>query len=105
MKAIPTVHELRKSGLKVKLSHHRKFFRYDPFTGKKHEVVVPWHLKEVEFKDYFLDARGGETHVIITDPNKTEEGLTGVSVCSNDDHFCRKDGIKKAIARALGSKR
>lgn len=100
MKSIPTVHELRKSGYKVKLSHHRRFFRYDPFTGKKHTVIIPWSLKEEHFKDYFLDPKGGETHVSIYKEG-SGESFDSVAFCSVEDHFCRKSGIKKSIARAL----
>ena len=34
MKKIPTVHELRQQGSKVRVTHVRKFYRFDPRTGK-----------------------------------------------------------------------
>lgn len=101
MKNIPSVHELRKAGFAVKMSHHRRFFRFDPFTGKKHTVTVPFHIKTESFNDYFLDPMGGETHVIITKKDSNEEGVLAHSVCSVNDHYNRKVGMKKALARAL----
>lgn len=100
MKTIPTVHELRKAGYKVKLSHHRRFFKHDAFSGKRHSVTVPFSMKEEHFKDYFLDPMGGETHISIFKEG-SGDSYNAVAYCSASDHFCRKDGLKKAIARAL----
>jgi hypothetical protein len=97
MKNVPTVYELRKAGYQVEINHRRIFFRYDPFTGKKNKQLLSWHEKP---DDLFVQATGGSTTIELTTPEGTV--ATAVSLCSNTEHFCRKVGIKKALARALG---
>jgi hypothetical protein len=97
MKNVPTVYELRKAGYQVKINHRRVFFRHDVFTGKKNTQLVQWQDKP---EDYFVQATGGSTTIELTTPDG--QVATGVSVCSKAEHFCRKIGIKKALARTLG---
>jgi hypothetical protein len=42
MKKIPTVYELRRQGYKVRVTHIRKFHRFDPRTGKKTQFFAPF---------------------------------------------------------------
>lgn len=106
MKSIPTVYELRKKGWKVRVGHHRKYFRYDTFTGKKQELLmlrVQHEEKEKESgQKWFLDARGGVTTITITIP-EYDNDFTGVSECSDQEHYRRETGLKKSLARALSS--
>lgn len=97
---IPTVHQLRKQGWKVKVGHHRRLFRYNPETGKKKTVTVVLKEWEEQYPDFFLDARGGFTQVTITVPNY-ESDLVGISECSEKELYSKKVGLKKALARAL----
>jgi hypothetical protein len=102
MKTIPTVHELRRSGLKVTVNHNRVFYRFDPQTGKKNSVVCTWNEQQAQYSDYYVSATGGFTRVCILD----EEGNStcAVSICSVSDHYNKKLGTKKAVARALAQR-
>jgi hypothetical protein len=99
MKSVPTVYELRKKGWKVRVGHHRMYFRYDPFTGKKYEeLFLQSHVNE-ETETWYLSARGGKTTIMIT--TDTNEDLYGESICSDKEHYRRSTGLKKAVARAV----
>ena len=101
MKSVPTVYELRKKGWKVRVGHHRMYFRYDPFTGKKYEeCFLQSHVNE-EPETWYLSARGGKTTIMIT--TDTNEDLYGESICSDKEHYRRSTGLKKAVARAVAS--
>lgn len=47
MKKVPSIHELRKAGYKVRVTHIRKFFRFDPQTGKKRTFWAAFHSKSM----------------------------------------------------------
>lgn len=100
MKQIPTIHELRKKGWKVRVGHFRNFYRFDPKTGKKQSVTVLWKVREESYPDYYLNSRGGYTVITISVPERSEE-LMGLSNCSEEELYSRKTGVKKALARAL----
>jgi hypothetical protein len=100
MKEIPTIYELRKRGWKVRVGHHRKYFRYDPFTGHKTEVFLLKVQKDASHPNFYLSAKGGVTVIEITIPNHKTD-YAGVAECSDEEHYRRKTGIKKAVARAL----
>ena len=101
MKKVPTVHELRSKGWKVKVGHHRNLHKYNPQTGKKsgryNVLLSEW---KNENSDYFLSANGGKTTVSIKVPELPDE-LHGEVICSEDELYNKSVGIKKAIARAL----
>lgn len=99
MKIIPTVYDLRLRGFKVTLTHKRVFFKYDPQTGRRREILASWHDYKEAFSDYFLSPVGGLTTVQIISP--TGDVFEGQSTCSNKERFVRKIGIKKSIAKAL----
>ena len=100
MKQIPTIHELRKKGWKVRVGHFRNFYRFDTKTGQKHSVTVLWKVREESYPDFYLSSRGGYTVVTISVPERSEE-LMGMSNCSEEELYSRKTGVKKALARAL----
>jgi hypothetical protein len=113
MKKVPTVHELRKKGYKVRVTHVRQFFRFNPQTGERKRFFAAFqsskfykkfNLKpasEQEMKDeFFLDSKGGETIIEIAFPQGNELGK-GVSICSEQDSYVKKIGIRKATALAL----
>lgn len=101
MKKVPTVHELRSKGWKVKVGHHRNLHRYNPQTGKKtgryNVILSEW---KNENRDFFLSANGGKTTVSIKLPDSDTEYL-GEVYCSEQERYNKSIGLKKAIARAL----
>jgi predicted RNA-binding protein YlxR (DUF448 family) len=116
MKIVPSVHELRKQGYKVRVTHIRKFQRFDPRTGKKIQFYAPFQSNKFlknhpeaqsaepaeenqKFDEFFLSAKGGETIVEIGYRGK--EIGRGVAVCSEYDPYVKKYGVKKAVAMAL----
>jgi hypothetical protein len=110
MKKIPTVHELRALGYKVRVTHVRKFYRFDPQTGKKRSFWSPFLSRKgqplstpvdiLDSEEYFISIHGGETVVEIADMSGKEIGK-GVAVCSELDPYVKSIGTKKAIALAL----
>jgi hypothetical protein len=102
MKSVPTVYELRKKGWKVRVGHHRKYFRYDAFSGRKTEKLLLRKDHKENNPDYYLDAKGGLTTVVITIPEYNID-FSGVSECSDQEHYRKGTGLKKALARALAS--
>jgi hypothetical protein len=102
MKAIPTIHELRRSGLKVTVNHNRVFYKYDAKTGRRDTIVCTWAEQQEQYSDFYVSATGGFTRVCILD----EEGNStcGVSICSEFDHYNKKLGTKKAVARTLSQR-
>jgi predicted metal-dependent phosphotriesterase family hydrolase len=98
MKTVPTVYDVRKTGVKVTVNHHRLFYKFDSRTGQKHSIICSWGVATNNFSDYHLCAKGGKTIVTITD-SKGE--YVGVSVCSENDVYVKRFGTKKALARAL----
>jgi len=105
MKTVPTIHELRKKGWKVRVGHHRKYFRYDPFSGRKFEkfLLRSEYQALLDQNDvWYLSAMGGVTIITITCPDYTDD-LVGVSECSDEEHYRRNTGLKKALARSLST--
>lgn len=98
MKIIPTVHELRKRGYQVSVNHHRQFFKYDSFTGKKTVIEASWYAKNDDYPDYFLSPYGGRTVIAITE--KGGAIFEGIAYCSVVDKYVKKEGVKRAIAKA-----
>ena len=115
MKTVPTVHELRRQGYKVRVTHVRKFHRFDPQTGKKEQFYAPFQsnkftknhpdspliAEKEKYEEFFLSIKGGETIVEIAFAGK--EVGKGVSVCSEEDNYVKKYGVKKALAKALNT--
>ena len=99
---VPTVYELRKKGWKVRVGHHRRYFRFDSFTGKKDVQLLLRDNQKENYPDYYLSATGGVTTITITVPNYPND-FTGVSECSDKEHYVKSRGLKKALARALSS--
>lgn len=113
---VPTVHELRQQGFKVRVTHVRKFHRFDPRSGKKIQFFAPFQSSktkkreqklhpEAEFisenaQEFFLSGKGGETIIEIASSDHKELGK-GVAICSECDSYVKSYGVKKAIAIAL----
>lgn len=77
MEKLPTIHELRKKGYKVRVIHHKKVSELDPYH----------HLAK------------RLTQIDIRDLNGHE--FTGIARCSKQDEYNRKMGNKIALGRAL----
>ena len=57
---------------------------------------------EEEYANYYLSAKGGLTTVVITIPEYNTD-FNGVAECSDQEHYRKNTGLKKALARALAS--
>lgn len=117
MKKVPTVYELRQQGFKVRVTHVRKFHRFDPRTGKKTQFFAPFQssktkrhnpdlhpefqaISESHGEEFFLCGKGGETIIEIASSDHKELGK-GVAICSEEDSYVKSFGVKKAVALAL----
>lgn len=102
--SMKTVHDLRKNGWKVKVGHHRLFYRFNPKTGVKSKkiVLVDDSLKsQSELPDnFFLSPKGGVTKLHITSPDGVTNLYT-LSYCNENDYYNKKTGVKIALGRAL----
>lgn len=94
-----TVHQLRKNGWKVKVGHKRIFYRFDPKTGQKSEVISLYRDWATNCPDHFLSAKGGVTEICITSP----DGITysDFAICNMTDHYDSRIGLSIAIGRTL----
>lgn len=72
-----TIEDLRKSGYKIRVHHHRKM----NLDG--------------------INARGGKTVVEVTTPDGTT--LVGMSRCSRKENFDKRMGVRIALGRAMSS--
>jgi uncharacterized protein (UPF0303 family) len=79
-----TVEQLRKSGYKVRVIHTRRGKTMQNLNGGLVQTV---------------SERGGKTVVQVRTPDGEE--LEGVAVCSAEDNFNRRLGVKIALGRAL----
>ena len=117
MKNIPTVYELRQQGYKVRVTHIRKFYRFDPRTGKKTQFFAPFQssktrkrtsqlhpdskqVQNEKLEEFFLCGKGGETIIEIATSDHKELGK-GIAFCSENDPYVKSYGVKKAVALAL----
>jgi hypothetical protein len=83
------VENLRKSGWKVRVLHYRSD---ESCEGK---------IKSSHSKECKVNPKGGKTVVILDSP--TGDHFEGLAVCSSDDLYNKKIGVKIAIGRALFS--
>ena len=89
MKTPPTIHELRKSGWKVRVHHFRYYYRtLIPSNDRIFTVGQPL-------------PKGGLTKIELTSPLGTQ--YLGQAECSKKDSFNRKLGVKIALGRALST--
>jgi len=118
MKKVPTVHELRQKGFKVRVTHVRKFYRFDPRSGKKTEFFAAFQSSKFRKQqqknnpqltfdkpkgseeEFFLCSKGGETIIEIATASHQELGK-GIAICSEEDSYVKGYGVKKAVAIAL----
>jgi hypothetical protein len=84
-----TVENLRKSGWKVRVLHYRSD---ESCEGK---------IKSSHSKERRVNPKGGKTVVILDSP--TGDHFEGLAICSSEDLYNKKIGVKIAIGRALFS--
>lgn len=97
MKNIPTIHQIRRSGLKVKVSHQRLYYFYDAKTGERRTTIA--HPEEIKSDDFWFQSHfGGKTVITIVDQSGIE--YSGESECSKHDRYVKVKGRNKALARA-----
>lgn len=93
------VHRLRKSGLKIRIEHRRRYF--DP-VNKRYSFLTKYERSLSPLPVYVtMMATGGNTTVTVTDPTT---GITtqGVSKCSKHDLYEKRTGVIFALNKALG---
>jgi hypothetical protein len=85
-----TVKELRQSGYKVRVLHHRNYKTYKVANNPN------------QFVQKSIHNLGGKTEIIIDSPNG--EHYEGVAICSKTDNYNKKLGVKIALGRAMFGK-
>lgn len=94
---LPTIHQLRRQGLKVRVSHQRQYYYFDARTGVKKTIIA--HPDELKHEDFWVQSHfGGRTVITIVD--KEDISYIGESECSLHDRYVRVKGRVKALARA-----
>lgn len=82
-----TVRQLRQSGYKVKVLHHRN------------KNIVAYQNNPYGHKKEVIHNLGGKTQVIVDGPNG--EHFEGLAICSGLDNYNKKLGVKIALGRAM----
>lgn len=85
-----TVETLRKSGYKVRVKHYR-YYAYNKTVSKIQKLMA---IREIEGKK--RHSKGGLTIVEIDGP---QGSFVGKAICSRNDNFCYKTGVKIALGR------
>jgi hypothetical protein len=101
MKAYPTVHQLRLSGKKIKITHLRRYSRYDERTGKKTTVLACFEDHRDKYSNFFLEAKGGETKLTLGNSEDDPNAISVTAECSLNEAYNRKIGVQVAVGRAL----
>lgn len=101
MKANPTVHQLRLSGKKVKITHLRRYSKFDERTGKKKTLLLSFEDHRDNHPSFFLEARGGETKLALSNSEDDPNPITVVAECSINEAYNRKTGVQVALGRAV----
>ena len=99
----PTIHDLRKAGYKIKVTHSRRV-RFATLTRGK--LIISVELMSLyDFNHNLilakeLLAKGGVTHMTIFDP-ETEAEFVAHATCRNDEAYCKLTGINKCLDRLV----
>jgi len=92
-----TVHQLRQSGVKVRVTHKRRYF--DP-VNKRWALLTDYERSLAPLPDFVkAHEKGGLTIVNVTTPNGGE--FEGQSNCSKKDVWVRKDGLNRALGKVF----
>ena len=101
MKVNTTVHQLRLSGKKVKITHLRRYSRYDGRTGKKKTFLLSYEEHRDQYSTFFLEARGGLTKLTLSNGDDDPNPISVEAECSSSEAYNRKTGVEVAVGRAL----
>lgn len=91
------VHTLRKSGVKVNITHYRVV---DTGVKNSRKKVLPMHVIREKGWQPFIQAKGGKTEVTLSYDNFS---VTASAECSRKDAYIRKYGLKVGMERALAT--
>ena len=86
-----TVQELRNKGFKVKVLHNRLYMGRFKWQTANPSVIIGSSPLET-------DTKGGSTHIIIDSPNGFH--FEGVALCSRNDNYDKKLGVRIALGRS-----
>lgn len=91
-----TVHNLRKQGHKVIVTHERIGYKYNAATGRKIEqyYVVGKKYNTIP-QGMFLSPKGGRTLITINFVHG--KNLTTMAKCRKNEHYNRKLGVTVAL--------
>lgn len=87
-----TIEDLRYSGYKVKVLHHRLYngrHRWQVRSQSSNNLTGPIDP----------DPKGGSTHIIIDSPDG--QHFEGIAICSREDNYNKRLGVRIALGRAL----
>lgn len=101
MKVNPTVYQLRLNGKKVKITHLRRYSRFDERTGKKTTILACYEDHRDKYPNFFLESKGGETKLTLGDSDNDPNAITVTAECSLNQAYNRKIGVQVAVGRAL----
>lgn len=82
------VAKLRRSGHKVRVKHYRKV------VNQEGDPIADFNIP-----NQLISPKGGKTEVEVRMPDGKE--FFGVALCSDEDSYNRRLGVKIAVARAL----
>jgi hypothetical protein len=63
-------------------------------------LAKPEDIKECE--EFFIDCKGGETVIDLTSPDG-KMTTKGTSICSEDDAYVKRKGIRRALGHAVSA--
>ena len=86
-----TVQQLRNAGYKVRVLHNRLYNGYHRWQVGARDHAV---LSGVPIDP---DSKGGSTQIIIDSP--TGDHFEGIAICSKQDNYDKKLGVKIALGR------
>lgn len=96
--SIPSIHELRKQGYKVRVTHHR-YIKHN----KDDKSVVLTRLTKADKKERrygYIHPKGGYTNLEVTAEFKTDKPTHSTNaICSTQDAFNRKFALQLCLNR------
>ena len=98
---LPTIHELRKNGYKIRVINKRIYTEFDPVKRKLNKKLLSKYEAglQLKFEDcvHGMLSKGGYTRIELTSPQK--EDFSAETYCSKNDVFCKKRGINITLGR------
>ena len=98
---LPTIHQLRKSGYKVKVINKRFYTEFDSIKRKLNKKLLSkfeaTSLLNPTDVTYGLLAKGGYTNIEITTSDQSI--FSAETYCSKNDTFCKKRAVEIVLGR------